>query len=83
MGDAFSNFTRSDVESAVHNYNGVLQNIVDKHAPEKTRVETIRPEAPCYDSKLAEEKRLKHKYERKYNKSRLGNFTVTSSVTTF
>ena len=32
---------------------------------------TIRPEAPWYNSKLAEEKRLKRKYERRYNKSRL------------
>ena len=71
IGDAFSNFTCSDVESAVHHYNEVLQNIVDKHAPEKTRVVTIRPEAPWYNSKLAEEKRLRRKYERKYNKSRL------------
>ena len=45
--------------------------IVDKHAPEKTRVVTIRPEAPWYNSNLAEEKRLKRKYERKYNKSKL------------
>ena len=36
IGDAFTEFTCSDVESAVHNYNEVLQNIVDKHAPEKT-----------------------------------------------
>ena len=37
----------------------------------RKRVVTIRPEAPCYNSKLAEEKRLKRKYERKYTKSRL------------
>ena len=42
-----------------------------KHAPHKTRVVTIRPEAPWYNSKLSEEKRLKRKYERRYNKSRL------------
>ena len=46
IGDAFSEFTCSDIESAVHNYNEVLQNIVDKHAPEKTCVVTIPPEAP-------------------------------------
>ena len=56
IGEAFSDFTCSDVESAVHNYNEVLQHIVDKHAPEKTRVVTIRPDAPWYNSKLAEEK---------------------------
>ena len=67
----FSEFTYSDMESAVHNYNEVLQNIVDKHAPEKTSVVTIRPEAPRYNSNLAEEKRLKRKYVRKYNKSKL------------
>ena len=71
IGEAFSDFTCSDVESAVHNYNEVLQHIVDKHAPEKTRVVTIRPDAPWYNSKLAEEKRLKRKYERKYNRSQL------------
>ena len=71
IGEAFSDFTCSDVESAVHNYNEVLQHIVDKHAPEKTRVVTIRPDAPWYNSKLSEEKRLKRKYERKYNRSQL------------
>ena len=53
IGDAFSEFTCSDVESAVHNYTEVLQNIVDKHAPEKPCVVTIRPEAPWYNSNLA------------------------------
>ena len=71
IGSAFYNFTCSDVESAVHHYNEVLQNIVEKHAPEKTRVVTIRPEAQWYNSELAEEKLLKRKYERRYNKSRL------------
>ena len=71
IGDAFSEFTYSDVESAVHNYDKVLQNIVDKHAPEKTRLVTIRPEAPLYNPNWAEEKILKRKYERKYNKSKL------------
>ena len=71
IGDAFSEFTCSDVEPTVRNYNEVLQNIVDKHAPEKTRVVTIGPEAPWYNSNLAEEKRLKRKFERKYNKSKL------------
>ena len=82
IGDAFSNFTCSDVESALHHYNEVLQNIVDTHAPEKTRVVTIRPEASWYNSKLAEEKRLKRKYERRYitkaDLPLIGNFTVIS-----
>ena len=77
ISDAFSYFTCSDVESAVHDYNEVLQNIVDKHAPEKTCVVTIRPEAPWYNSKLAK-KRLKRKYGT--DLPLIGNFTIASGI---
>ena len=35
---AFDGFTTQDPESAVESYNSVLKDIVDKHAPEKSRV---------------------------------------------
>ena len=45
--------------------------IVDKHAPEKSRVIVARADAPWYTSELVKEKRLRRKLERKYNKTKL------------
>ena len=64
---AFDGFTTQDPESAVESYNSVLKDIVDKHAPEKSRVIV----ALWYTSELVKEKRLRRKLERKYNKTKL------------
>ena len=49
----------------------MLKDIVDKHAPEKSRVGAVRAEAPWYTSELVKEQRLRRKLERKYNKTKL------------
>ena len=71
IAKAFDGFTTQDPESAVESYNSVLKDIVDKHAPEKSRVIVVRADAPWYTSELVKEKRLRRKLERKYNKTKL------------
>ena len=71
IAKAFDGFTTQDPESAVESYNSVLKDIVDKHAPEKSRVIVVRANAPWYTSELVKEKRLRRKLERKYNKTKL------------
>ena len=68
---AFADFTVHDVNSAVQEYNSILCDIADKHAPEKTRVFSVRAETPWFNSDLAEEKRKKRKLERKYKQTKL------------
>ena len=51
----------------VESYNSVLKDIIDKHAPEKSRVIVVPADAPWYVSELVKEKRLRRKLERKYN----------------
>ena len=54
----------------MESYNSVLKDIVDKHAPEKSRVIVVRADAPWYTSELVKEKRLRRKLERKSNKTK-------------
>ena len=68
---AFDGFTTQDPKSAVESYDSVLKDIVDKHAPEKSRVIVVRADGPWYTSELVKEKRLRRKLERKYNKTKL------------
>ena len=71
IAKAFDGFTTQDPESAMESYNSVLKDIVDKHAPEKSRVIVVRADAPWYTFELVKEKRLRRKLERKYNKTKL------------
>ena len=71
IAKAFDGFNAQDPESAVESYNSVLKDIVDKHAPEKSRVIVVRADAPLYTSELVKEKRLQRKLERDYNKTKL------------
>ena len=48
IAKAFDGFTTQDPESAVKSYNFVLKDIVDKHAPEKSRVIVVWADAPWY-----------------------------------
>ena len=52
IAKAFDGFTTQDPESAVESYNSVLKDIVDKHAPEKSRVIVVRADAPWYNLNL-------------------------------
>ena len=52
-------------------YNTTLADIVDNHAPQKSRIVTVRAYKPWYTAELSQEKRLRRRYERKYNQSKL------------
>ena len=43
---------REDLHAAVNNCDEVLRSLLDKHAPMKERVVTVRPSAPWYTVKL-------------------------------
>ena len=55
-------------------YNQVLTKLLDKHAPLKTCVITIRPYTPWYDEEIQEAKTERRKYERIWRKSKLEVF---------
>ena len=42
----------SDMHTVVQQFNHGLMNLIDKHAPLRERVVTVRPKAPWYNSKL-------------------------------
>jgi hypothetical protein len=60
-----------DLLALTNQYNSVLREILDKHAPVKTREMTLRPHAPWYDKTLRTAKRKKRSLERKWMKSKL------------
>ena len=71
IAKAFDGFITQDPESAVESYNSALKDIVDKHAPEKSRVIVVLADAPWYTSELVKEKRLRRELERNYDKTKL------------
>ena len=56
---ACDGFTTQDLESVMESYNSVLKDIVDVHAPEKSRVIVVRADAPWYTPEVVKEKRHK------------------------
>ena len=61
----------ADVEKMVTIYNTVLRNIVNDHAPAKTKTVTVRTNTPWFTSEIARAKRLRRKLERQWLKSGL------------
>ena len=55
----------------MNNYDEVLRSLLDKHAPVKERVVTVRPSAPWYTVEVTAEKRKRRQLERKWRASRL------------
>ena len=70
IADAFKDFTCQDVSVGLQVYNDTLADIADKHAPEKSRLVTVRPDKSWYTAELSKEKRLRRKLERKYKRTR-------------
>ena len=62
---------QDDLHVVVNNYDGVLRSLLDKHAPVKERVVTVRPSAPWYTVEVTAEKRKRRQLERKWRASRL------------
>ena len=60
-----------NIEERKARYNTVLGNILDDHAPEKTRKIIVRPRAPWYNDDLKDAKRQKRKCERIWKKTNL------------
>ena len=56
---------------AVNNYDEVLRSLLDKYAPVKERVITVRPSAPWYTAQVTAEKRKRRRLERKWRASGL------------
>ena len=71
ISGAFIDFSPHDLSSAIGFYNDTLADIVEKHAPEKSRVVTVRADKPWYTAALSAEKRLRRKCERKYKNTQL------------
>ena len=69
ISDAFSDFSCQDVSTGVQIYNATLADIVEKHAPEKSRLVTVRPDNSWYTADLSKEKRLRRKLERKFKQT--------------
>ena len=59
------------VNELVHQYNQSLSNILDNHAPLKTKYVTDRTDTPWYNEEVLEAKREKRRAERRYLKNRL------------
>ena len=63
--------TSTDVVSLTDNYNQILRDLLDKHAPECIRSITLRPNAPWFNDSLRAMKRQRRRYERRYLSTRL------------
>ena len=71
---ANSSLMNDDVEDVIvlmDNYNSVLSTLLDKHAPIKECVVTVRPAAPWYTEVVIEEKRMRRRLERRWRGSGL------------
>ena len=60
-----------DPEGLALQYDTVLSQLLDLHAPQKEKCITIRPNAPWYTDELREEKQKKRRLERKFRKTNL------------
>ena len=71
ISDAFEDFAYQNIDTAVRTYNSTVADIIDNHAPQKSRIVTVRADKPWYTAELSQEKRLRRKYEWKYKQSKL------------
>ena len=55
----------------VSQYNLVLAELLDKHAPQKTRIITIRPQAPWHNGNIITAKKVSRRAERRWRRTRL------------
>ena len=60
-----------DIDEQVSIYTQELTDLVDKHAPERTKTITLRPTSPWYTQELHDAKHLKRKLENKWQKTQL------------
>ena len=60
-----------DLSELCDQYDSVLSSILDKHAPLRKRVITIRPRVPWYSEEIKEQKVICRRLERRWRRSRL------------
>ena len=61
----------NDLPSLLDEYENTLLKILDKYAPMKRRMITLRPSAPWYMDEIREEKKKRRRLERRWRSSRL------------
>ena len=61
----------ADVETAVSRYNSGLAELLEKHAPLKTRLITVRPDSKWYTPEIAAAKKLRRSLERKWRSNKI------------
>ncbi|KXJ08057.1 hypothetical protein AC249_AIPGENE17209 [Exaiptasia diaphana] len=71
LGLPIASSTSSDIDNLVSQYNLQLSSLLDSYAPASTRMVTLRPHAPWFNSMLRDEKKLKRKLERKWRSTGL------------
>ena len=59
-----------DLSAFIDQYNTTLQDILNKHAPEKTKVITVRASAQWYSDKIDAGKKLRGKFECRWRKTK-------------
>ena len=59
-----------DLSAFIDHYNTTLQDILSKHAPEKTKVITVRASAPRHPDKIDAGKNLRRMLERRWRKTK-------------
>ena len=67
----FGDSTSDDVNEMVGLFNASLSDLLDNHAPFKTREFSLRPQAPWYTDSVRASKRSKRQLERRWQKSKL------------
>ena len=72
LSDAFlKNNICHDTDACVQEYNSILTGLLDKHAPVKKRVLTLRPNAAWYTDDIKQEKAKRTKLEGHWRATRL------------
>ena len=66
-----------DLEQLTAVYDLTLSSLVDKHAPLKTRIVTVRPPASWYNENIMTEKRKRRKLERRWRRTGLAEDRVS------
>lgn len=59
-----------ELSSLVRNYNLVLSELLDRHAPQKSKSLVIRPIVPWFNNEIRDSKRQQRKAERRWRSSR-------------
>jgi hypothetical protein len=65
---------KSDINEQVEQYNNILSDIINTHAPLKTRTKTVRPSTPWFNEEIQSAKVERRKWESKWRQTGLTVF---------